>query len=404
MNAIPRTEREQRPINDTEVTFGAEQTLVSTTDDRGVITYANKVFSDVCGYDRQTLVKAPHKIVRHPDMPRGAFYLVWDRLKRRKPVCAYVKNRTKEGGFYWVFAVVTPMDEGFLSVRIKPQTAYFEAAKGLYAELLKQEAEEDLSPEASARELRRKLAKAGFSTYLDFMAKALDAEFLHRAGVLGQKTVTFDAIETLAELVEGMGSLVSDITQGFVTVRGEPVNLRILAGRLEGAGEALGTISQNYDAMARDMSTLVETLRSDGDGALSGMTRAIINGRSALQVAKVMKDAAAEVLEREGPSSEGGAILLEHRERLKQVGQAAMSEITATSQPIPDICRRVRRRINGLDVVKLLCKVESGRLRNRDSGLDGIISRLQKFHSHTDNQLAELLIKASQIKQKSARL
>lgn len=91
-----------------EVTFSPDEIIVSKTDLKGRITYANKTFATVAGYSRAELMGAPHSIIRHPDMPRAVFKLLWDRLAEQKEVFAYVKNMARTGDYYWVFAHVTP--------------------------------------------------------------------------------------------------------------------------------------------------------------------------------------------------------------------------------------------------------------------------------------------------------
>lgn len=91
-----------------EVTFRPDEIIVSKTDLKGRITYANRTFSQVAGYSRAELMGAPHSIIRHPDMPRAVFKLLWDQLAEEKEVFAYVKNMARNGDFYWVFAHVTP--------------------------------------------------------------------------------------------------------------------------------------------------------------------------------------------------------------------------------------------------------------------------------------------------------
>ncbi len=95
-----------------EVTFGRDEIIVSKTDLKGRITYANSVFMRVAGYRETELLGAPHSIIRHPDMPRCVFKLLWDRIAAGEEVFAYVVNRTKGGGFYWVLAHVTPSWDG----------------------------------------------------------------------------------------------------------------------------------------------------------------------------------------------------------------------------------------------------------------------------------------------------
>ena len=116
--------RRNQSIVDEEVTFQQGDELVSTTDLRGVITYANKVFCQVAGYELDELVGKNHNMVRHPDMPKAAFKDLWDKLKAGKNWRGAVKNRCKDGRYYWVDAYVSPIFEngtliGYQSVRVK---------------------------------------------------------------------------------------------------------------------------------------------------------------------------------------------------------------------------------------------------------------------------------------------
>lgn len=90
-----------------ERTFGQEEIIVSKTDIKGHITYANEVFLRVAGYTEDEIMGAPHSIVRHPDMPRAVFKLLWDTLATGNEIFAYVINKAKNGDHYWVLAHVT---------------------------------------------------------------------------------------------------------------------------------------------------------------------------------------------------------------------------------------------------------------------------------------------------------
>jgi PAS domain S-box-containing protein len=88
--------------------FSKDIILVSKTDLQGKITYANREFIEVCGYSEKELMHKPHSLIRHPDVPRIVFKLLWDTIKTGKEINAYVKNRCKNGDYYWVFANVAP--------------------------------------------------------------------------------------------------------------------------------------------------------------------------------------------------------------------------------------------------------------------------------------------------------
>lgn len=398
MSARTEVANYKKISSETEVLFPVEKILVSATDQRGVIFFASEDFCKVAGFTGDQLLGAPHKIVRHPDMPKGIFYLIWETLRLGRPACTYVKNRTKDGGYYWVLAVITLTSNGYLSSRIKPQTELFEKTKQIYRTLIKEEAC-GLSPEESASRFLEILEEEGFANFDEFGGHALSMELKHRPDTHPEIAQSFAAMDELERLIEDMKGLVDQIHAGFERVRGEPVNLRILSGRLEGAGAALSTISQNYDAMAKEMHDLVRRLHEPDKGALQFMHSSILYGRQAQQNAHLFTEATDLVLSQGFAREEEMQIMQESRIRLQGIGRQKLSEIASIGKSIPDICRSLRRRINGLDVVKLLCKVESGRMRDVDSGLDGIIARLEDFHNNTDRHLADLSGKASQITQ-----
>ncbi|MCL9780679.1 methyl-accepting chemotaxis protein [Vibrio sp. S4M6] len=129
--------RNNKNIVDQEVTFEDSEELVSTTDLRGVITYANDTFIRVSGFTRSELVGKNHNIVRHPDMPKAAFADLWDHLKKEQPWRGAVKNRCKDGRYYWVDAFVTPIYTngqitGYQSVRRKLNGNHKTRASKLY--------------------------------------------------------------------------------------------------------------------------------------------------------------------------------------------------------------------------------------------------------------------------------
>ncbi len=91
-----------------EQTFSENDIIVSKTDLKGLITYANRTFLEVSGYSEEELLGQPHNIIRHPDMPQCVFKLLWDTLEQGQEIFAYVNNMAKNGDHYWVFAHVTP--------------------------------------------------------------------------------------------------------------------------------------------------------------------------------------------------------------------------------------------------------------------------------------------------------
>ncbi|MCK9374353.1 MAG: PAS domain-containing protein [Sulfuricurvum sp.] len=128
-----------------ELTFGEEEFIVSKTDLKGKITYGNALFLHMAGYEEEELIDQPHNILRHEDMPAVVFKLLWSTIKEGKEIFAYVKNKTKNGDFYWVFAHVTPSFDrnrqisNYHSVRRKPSKKALDVIIPLYAMLLQKE-------------------------------------------------------------------------------------------------------------------------------------------------------------------------------------------------------------------------------------------------------------------------
>ncbi len=132
--------RRDQNIVDEEVKFSDDEKLVSTTDTRGVVTYANDVFCQVAGYSMEELVGKNHNIVRHPDMPKAAFADMWYHLKKGNSWRGAVKNRCKDGRYYWVDAFVTPVYQkgkliGYQSVRQNLDQESRRKAEMLYSKI-----------------------------------------------------------------------------------------------------------------------------------------------------------------------------------------------------------------------------------------------------------------------------
>ncbi len=122
-----------------EKVLGEDDLIVSKTDLRGVITYGNRSFIAFSGYGEEELLGAPHNLIRHPDMPRAVFQLLWERIQAGREVFAYVVNLSKDGSHYWVLAnVMVARDAqdqpvGYYSVRRKPRPSSIQAVSALYA-------------------------------------------------------------------------------------------------------------------------------------------------------------------------------------------------------------------------------------------------------------------------------
>ena len=130
------------PVTQTEHKLTGETRIVSTTDLKGALSYVNQDFLEISGFSEDELLGHNHNVVRHPDMPPAAFQNLWDDIKQGKSWMGIVKNRCKNGDYYWVDAFVTPIKEGnqitgYQSVRLRPEEKYVKTASAFYKRLWK---------------------------------------------------------------------------------------------------------------------------------------------------------------------------------------------------------------------------------------------------------------------------
>jgi len=130
-------------VNGKEITFDENMFIVSKTDTKGRITYCNDTFIDICEYKEEELLGKPHNVIRHQDMPRFVFKLLWNKVQAGEEIFAYIKNKTKSGKYYWVHAYITPTFDtktnkiiGYHSVRRSPNEKAITIIEGVYKKMI----------------------------------------------------------------------------------------------------------------------------------------------------------------------------------------------------------------------------------------------------------------------------
>ncbi|MCF6202210.1 MAG: PAS domain-containing protein [Methylococcaceae bacterium] len=163
--------------NNTRRDLGSEDFIVTKTDTKGRITYANRIFMDIAGLSESELLGVQHNIIRHPDMPRGVFNSLWETLKAGNEFFGFVKNLCSDGGYYWVFANITPdydkdgKLQGYYSVRRQPPQSALDILMPVYKEMLTIEStgSKKESQENSIAYLNGKITQAGAKSYEKFV-------------------------------------------------------------------------------------------------------------------------------------------------------------------------------------------------------------------------------------------
>jgi PAS domain S-box-containing protein len=157
-----------------ETILKEEDFIISKTDLKSKILYGNQIFIQMSGYSEEELLGKPHNILRHPDMPRCAFKILYDHIQNGKEWFGFVKNLRKDGGYYWVFANISPTYDnngnmiGYYSVRRKPKDGFKSIIEPLYRQLLSIESSEGM--DGSLRAVEELLAKHNM-TFNEVMLK-----------------------------------------------------------------------------------------------------------------------------------------------------------------------------------------------------------------------------------------
>ncbi len=216
------------PVTTNEVKLQEGEELVTKTDLKGTVTYVNPAFIDISGFSEEELVGKNHNVVRHPDMPAAAFKDLWDTLKLGRPWTKLVKNRCKNGDYYWVKANVTPVLQSgqiveYMSVRTKPSEAEIAESEALYNKLGRDEIKMPNPGRIRETALNRSLMMVAL-TAIGLMAVIAAASVFSGGGELGLAAAALAGFITM--LVGGMVVVRRQVSQ---PLQGVMATLRALA-------------------------------------------------------------------------------------------------------------------------------------------------------------------------------
>ena len=402
-----------RPISQTryetgseagEEPFGIAEVLISRTDARGVILAGNEVFRRVSGFDWARLIGAPHRVIRNPDTPRAVFWLLWQTLQTGEPIVAFVKNRSASGWWYWVLAVVLPVEDGYLSGSFKPSGPLFSQVRAIYDDLLTAEKDQGLSPEKSAELLLARLKGLGFETYKDFMSFALDQELTARDTTLGRSNSA--QARAMAAIRSGLRSThreQAELLLEFDSLQSIPTNMRIIASRLEPSGGPISAISDNYKFASTEISRRLEAFA----GAEANLCRtmgqivgdALFLAGTARLMAEILRQFSLENHDATPIDKDREMALLRALDRsFAARSHAAIIRAEQIAGDLNQASGEIRRMMLGLDTIRVMGRVESGRLGASGVGLASTIDQLDTRHAQITTRLQLLMDLSAGIK------
>lgn len=295
--------------------FEVNETFFSTTNLKGQITAGNEVFSRTSAYPLEELIGSPHNLIRHPDMPRCVFDLLWKEALQKRPFSGYVKNQAKNGNHYWVFALIEPIGGELLSVRIKPTSKLLSQVEKIYAELLTIENEAIANGTKPANaialstsRLNHATSQLGFKTYAHFSHYCLNQEIKERDKLIANQSlriipglsenqnqsslsdsyrnallaykklqsvfVNLDDVLSMADEIKRESLAVREIATHF---RHYALNANIAATPLGHKGATIGTITQflhaHSEGFSNNSSTLIEHINGTTEAVTSIVSR-----------------------------------------------------------------------------------------------------------------------------------
>lgn len=379
------------PDANREVPFPLEEIFFSRTDTRGIILSGNSVFQRISLYTWEELYKKPHNIIRHPDMPKGVFYLLWDFLKRGLPIGAYVKNRAKDGRYYWVFAIVTPVEGGYLSVRLKPSSPVFPAAQEAYATLLAKEQQQKITPQESMSVLLEMLKTLGFDSYEQFMSVALCAEMSARDAGLARTNDC--AIAFFAELTSMAQSLINEARLVFASYEENkyvPFNLQIQSYQLGDVGRTVGVISGNYSVVSAEIKDELAKFSASANELFN----TIYEAQFLACIARIQREVVAffeqEEMDLTGHKHQEMELLQTQSAAYQDKIQRGLITVSSKIATFQEDCQRMKLCAASLEIIRVMGKIDIARLPNVSHSLQGLMEDLQTFQETITSGLRKI--------------
>lgn len=363
-----------------ESDFGFDELFFSRTNKKGVLESGNSVFQRVSQYEWNELLGKPHKVVRHPEMPRGVFQLFWDTILKDQTIGAYVVNQSRDGGFYWVFAMVTPISEGFLSVRLKPSSSIFEIIKKKYSELLGIEKKKNLNPKDSQSILLEMISDLGFVDYRQFMVEALMQELESRQIQL--KEPPLEMLSLLRGTLDSGALLQKNSEEIFLAYRKSsfaPLNLEIQAARIGEVAASVAVISAQYASLAKEIQSEINKFVSAGKLVQSRVKDCQFYVCNSILQKEMYQFFEQETKETPIEKTHEMNILVDLKDA--QIEQAKMSllDIQKGYDEFQKVYEEVRKQAIGLEMVNLSGKIEIAKLENTSNELMGLLEELEVF-------------------------
>lgn len=418
------------PVTEQEFPFPKGDTLVSTTDLKGRITYCNPGFIHVSGYSREELLGQPHNMIRHPDMPEEAFRDMWETIASGRPWTALVKNRRKDGSFYWVQANVTPLMEegrpiGYMSVRTEPSRDAVERSAQLYRTMQQEKnAGQSLHVLRNGRLIQNTFSgrmaerlRFGLSERLALIAGSVALVGFGMgmwAGSHGQgwfSPITLGYLLLLGALITFASMKIRSMTMGPIKALMDTAN-RMAAGDLtqfidSDRHDLIGQFTRSLNQLNVNLRSIVKDARMQVDEMLVA-TREIAEGNqdlssrtesqaSSLQQTAASMEQITGTVKHSSDTAGQAADLASQTTAITQRSSEVVSNVTHTMQAIEDSSKRIGEIIQVIDsiafqtnILALNAAVEAARAGEQGRGFAVVASEVRALAGRTATAAREV--------------
>ena len=399
--------KNNQPVTQNEVSFPASQRLISATNAKGVIAYCNDEFVAVSGFSRDELIGSPHNIVRHPDMPEAVFEHMWSYLKSGKSWMGIIKNRCRNGDYYWVNAYVTPILEngqitGYESVRVKPEPQQVERAAALYQRLRQGQQRPPLG--------RRLLARSGTIT-APLVATAIAAGALYAGNYwlsLGSVAVLLFGLQALArhherQTLASLRNTAGDsfdselIAQAYsdapiplarlqLCMISEQARIRTALSRLNDFAIRTTDLASTSGQLASQSAQALQKQRDEADMAATAMNEM---AASISEVARHIHDTASAAQQVNGLSQTGSQQAQNTRQVIERLADTvrdishSVDSLAAESQSIQQAADMIRAIAEQTNLLALNAAIEAARAGDQGRGFAVVADEVRALAGKT---------------------